>query len=99
GAAEEAEARLQPFVRKGEVTPAGGALDILPSPAQQRRVLQGLQQVNWQGCLSKFIEAAKDEFGPKAEKAFEPFLTRMGDWTHSINVSNTLSLADVLKGP
>ena len=98
-AMEQAIQRMAPRVEKKELSSAGGALEYLPTPGAQLKVLEALKIFNADQKSEQFLAAARNEFGPNADKAFGTFSDGLKNIGEKVKASKPLSLSEVLNGP
>ena len=96
-AAERIAARLA--LHAGELQPSAGILDVVPSPDGQEQVLHALRDLDLKRCAGRFLTAAREEFGERAETEFKPFLDQLHAAQARLGSAKILRLADLLAGP
>lgn len=98
-AAARVAANVQPLVEKGELSVGGTILDLAPSGAAQEETIKALQALDLNARSNAFLEAAKVEYGERAENAFRDFTARLNDWAAKARTARPLSIQDVRSGP
>lgn len=98
-ASEEVIRRLEPFVKKGELTPGGNVLDFVPSPRAQQATMDALKNFDVEKATESFKLAATERFGEKGVVFFKPFLRRLHDFGLLTREATPLTLANVMAGP
>lgn len=98
-AASRVSESVRPLVEKGELSVGGTILDLAPSGAAQDETIRALQALDLGARADAFLEAAKAEYGARAETAFQDFTARLRDWGAKVRAARPLSLKDVRSSP